>query len=345
MKLRVVRVDLPLKHVFATSKRSISVVRSVMVELEQDGLRGYGEVYEDTFYGMYIEDIAAVITKCKDYVERYALADPIAFMRHLDPALKKNKFAQCAVDCAACDLWGKMKNKPLWKIWGLTKDRLPVSSYTLGLDSIDRMEERLAEQPDWSIYRIKLGEKDDMNILAALRQKTKAAFYVDVNGGWNVKTAIQNLEPMQRIGVELLEQPLPADDWDGMAKLKKEMKKRNITFPVFADESWRTVDDIDKCAEVFDGINVKLNKCGGLNPARQVMAKVKHLGLRLSSANTVESTIGVSATAQLAPLLNYIGADGPLQIEKKVGVGVRAENGKLVYPPDESGTGARGPFR
>ena len=149
---------------------------------------------------------------------------------------------------------------------------------------------------------------------------------------------------MKDLNVELLEQPLPADDWDGMKKLRKEIKKKNYDIPVFADESWRTEEDIDRCVDLFDGINLKLPKCGGVTPARLLAAKAKHLGLRLMSASSIESTIGVSAICQLAPLFDFIGIDGPLLIEKKVGIGVHAEKGKLIYP-HENGTGVRTTFR
>ncbi len=344
MKLRIIRVDLPLKHVFTTSRSSVSVVRTIVVELEQDGLRGHGEAFEDPFYGTDIETMINVVEQCRELVEHYALADPVAFWRHLKPILGRNKFAQSAVDCAACDLWGKMKNKPLWKIWGLTLDQLPKSSLCIGLDSKDRILERFAESPDWPSYRIKLGEKNDMEILQLLRQQTTAPFRVDVNGAWDVDTVMKNLAVMKDLNVELIEQPLAADDWDGMKKLRKEIKKKNYEIPVFADESWKTEEDIDRCVDLFDGINLKLAKCGGLTPARQVVGKAKHLGLKLMSASSVESTIGVSAVCQLAPLLDYIGVDGPLMIEKKVGIGVHAEKGRLVFP-DENGTGVRPIFR
>ena len=344
MKLRAIRVDLPLKHVFATSRSSVSVVRTIVVELEQDGLRGHGEAYEDPYYDVDVEEMIALVEKCREPIERYALADPVALGRHLDPILGNNTFARSAVDCAACDLWGKMKNKPLWKIWGLSKDRVPYSSYGIGLDSLERIAERMAEEPDWPLYRIKLGEKDDLQILEMLRGMTKSPFQVDVNGGWNYQTAVKNLDALHQLGVELIEQPLPADDFAGTNKLRKEIKKRGYDIPVFADESWRTEDDLDRVAETFDGVNVKLVKCGGLTPARQFIAKAKHLGLKLMSANSVESTVGVSAIAQLAPLLDYIAVDGPLLIEKKVGTGVRTEKGKLIYP-DENGTGVRVSFR
>jgi L-alanine-DL-glutamate epimerase-like enolase superfamily enzyme len=344
MKLRIIRVDLPLKHVFETSQRSISVVRTILVELEQDGLRGHGEAYEDRLYNTNIEDMVDLLETCRELVEHYALADPVAFWRTLQPILKKNPFAQSAIDCAACDLWGKMKNKPLWKIWGLPTNQVPDSSYCIGLDSLERIADRMAEHPDWSIYRIKLGCKSDLQILQMLREKTNAPFHVDVNGGWSLETAIKRLEPLQQLGVELLEQPLAADNFTGMIRLKKEMKKRNCSIPIIADESWRTETDIERCAGLFDGINLKLVKCGGLIPARQLIAKAKHLGLKLTSANSIESTVGASAIGQLAPLLDYISIDGPLLIEKKVGHGVRTEKGKLIYP-DENGTGVRVPFR
>ncbi|MGL4593215.1 MAG: dipeptide epimerase, partial [Thermoguttaceae bacterium] len=113
MKLRTIRIDLPLKHVFTTSRRSVSVVRTVLVELEQDGLRGHGEAYEDPYYNVDIESMYDLIEKCRSLLDRYALADPVALSRHLAPILEQNTFAQSAVDCAACDLWGKIKNQPL----------------------------------------------------------------------------------------------------------------------------------------------------------------------------------------------------------------------------------------
>lgn len=344
MKLRIIRVDLPLKHVFTTSRNSFSVVRTIIVELEQDGLRGHGEAYEDAYYGAEIDQMIERIEACREKIESYALADPMAFWRYLAPILEQNAFARSAVDCAACDLWGKMKNKPLWKTWGGSLDNLPLSSYSIGLDSLVRIEERFDEMPDWPIYRIKLGDPLDMEILQMLRGKTKASFHVDVNGGWDVDTTLKRLPELVDLGVVLIEQPLEADDFEGMTKLKKAMKKKQIDIPIFADESWKTEDDLDRCVGLFDGINVKLAKCGGLTPARQFIAKAKHLGFKLSSANSVESTVGVSAAAQLAPMLDYIAADGPLLIEKKVGTGVSLDKGKLIYPK-ENGTGVKVSFR
>ncbi|MDR2643435.1 MAG: dipeptide epimerase [Planctomycetaceae bacterium] len=344
MKLRILRVDLPLKHVFTTSSKSNSVVRTIIVELEQDGLRGHGEVHEDVFYGETIESMVELLESCAERISRYALADTIAFGHFIDPILGKNYFARSAVDCAACDLWGKLKDRPLYKIWGLSADNLPYSSYSIGLDSLDRIAERFDEMPDWPAYRIKLGDSSDMQILEMLRKKTRAPFRVDVNGGWSVNTAIGYLERLREFGVESIEQPLAPNDWNGMEKLRKAMEQMKIDIPIFADESWKTEDDMERCVGFFDGLNIKLAKCGGLTLARRVIDKARKLGFKLTSANSVESTVGVSAVAQLASLFDYIAVDGPLLIEKKVGVGVWLDKGKLIYPK-ENGTGVRVTFR
>jgi len=344
MKLRLIRVDLPLKHVFINSRREVSVVRSVVVELEQDGLRGHGEVCEDSFYGVTVEDIQAWLERCQEKLDHYALADPVAFWNFMQPMFARKTFAQSALDCAAYDLWGKMWNRPLWKIWGLSRDNMPASSRSLGIDALDRLGERFDEIPDWTCYRIKLGSRSDIDMLRFLREKTTAPFFVDVNGGWTLKKAIEMIEPMKQFGVQLLEQPINALDFEGMAKLKKEMKKKKCDIPVFADESWRTVKDFERCAAVFDGVNIKLAKCGGLTPVRETIEKARSLGLKVAGANTVESTIGASAMAQIAPLLDYVGVDGPLLVDKKIGSGIRLDKGKILYP-DEGGTGVRVTFR
>jgi L-alanine-DL-glutamate epimerase-like enolase superfamily enzyme len=339
MKFRILRVDLPLKHVFTISRSSVSVVRTIVVELEQDGLRGYGEAQEDTYYDASVEGMVEVLEKVREKIESYVLADPVAFWRHLSPELQGNRFAQCALDVAACDLWGKMRERPLWRLWGMSLDQLPVSSFTIGIDSVERMVEKLKQNPDWPVYKIKLGTREDVEILRALRQETDAPFRVDVNGGWDVENTLAMLPHLEEANVEFLEQPLPIDDWEGMAKLKKK-----ASIPIFADESCQTADDLDRCAEVFDGVNIKLVKCGGLTPARQMIGKAKHLGLQTMMGCMVESTIGISAIAQLAPQLDYVDMDGPYLIDKKVGTGVELERGRIVYP-EEGGTGVQAFFR
>lgn len=339
MKLRVIRVDLPLKHVFTTSRNSVSVVRTIIVELEQDGLRGHGEACEDPYYGITVESMVKSIERIRPLLDKYALADPVALWNHLAPELGKNRFAQAAVDIAACDLWGQMKNRPLWKIWGYNPEAVPISSFDVGMDSIERVHEKLAETFDWPIYKVRLGAKDDFAILKTIREKTPAEFHVDVNGAWDTETALRNLKVLKDLHVTMIEQPLAPDNWEGMKKLKE-----NSDLPILADEAWMGSDDFTQIAEHFDGVNLKLTKCGGMTPARKMIAAAKEQGLKIAIGNAVESSVGVSATSQLAPLLDYVSLDGPLLIEKKVGTGLRLERGRLFYS-DDPGIGVRVSFR
>ncbi len=339
MRLRIHRVDLPLKHVFSSSQRSVSVVRTVVVELEQDGLRGYGEAYEAPYYNVTAENMLDAIERVRESVEKYALADPVAFWRHLDPVLSKCIFAQSAVDVAAYDLWGKMKNRPLWKIMGTSTDTVPISSHSIGIDSVEQVNEKFKEFPDWPLYRLKLGGRYDEETLRAVRALTASPFRVDVNGGWTLEKTLAMLPLLREMNVESIEQPLAHGNWNGMKKLRAK-----CDIPLIADESLRTEADLEKCAEYFDGVNIKILKFGGITRVRPLIGRAKELGLKIMMGNSVESTIGASATGQFAPQLDYIYTDGPLLIEKKVGYGVKLDRGRLLYP-EECGTGVRVFFR
>ena len=242
MRLRIFRRDLPLKHVMTVFRGTISRIRAINVELEQDGLRGFGEAYEDPHWGVSIEDMSLVLEKCKPLVADYALADPVAFARMVSDVVKDNVSAMAAIEMAACDLWGKLHNLPLWRIWRHDPRRpLPLSSYTLGLDSLYRILEKFSEQPDWPVYRVKLGSHDDMEILRELRKRTDAPFRLDVNGCWSCQKALEYLDELTTLNVELIEQPLHPDDVEGMKQLKKV-----CPIPLIADESCRTFDEIEK---------------------------------------------------------------------------------------------------
>ena len=314
---------------------TISVIRAVIVELEQDGLKGYGEAYEDQHWGIKVEDMLAALEGYREPISKYALADPYAFMRFIQPLVEEFPAASTALEMAACDLWGKMRNTPLWHAWRYKYDqsRLPLTSYTLGLDSLYRILEKFHEQPDWPIYRVKLGSHEDMIILRELRKRTNAPFRLDVNGCWTLQQALDYVDELKALNVELIEQPLHPEDRDGMKKLREV-----CSIPVIADESCRTFDEIEKCAGCFDGVNLKPVKFGGLIKTRQAVEKARSLGLKTMIGNTIETSIGASAVAQFALTLDYTYIDGPLLIEKKIGQGVRVCQGRIILPR-ENGIG------
>jgi L-Ala-D/L-Glu epimerase / N-acetyl-D-glutamate racemase len=195
------------------------------------------------------------------------------------------------------------------------------------------MVAKLNEFPGWPIYKIKLGTDRDLEIVRALRQHTNAIFRVDANCGWTAEQTIRNSFELKSLGVEFIEQPLKADQWDAMRRVRAQS-----VLPIIADESCIVESDVERCAGVFHGINIKLVKCGGLTPARRMIAKARQLGLSVMVGCMTESTVGISAIAQLLPLLDYVDMDGAVLLAKDIADGVRLDRGRCLYP-DRPGHG------
>ncbi len=184
MKLTLHRFDLPLRHVFTIARGSTEVSRTMIVELEQDGVRGYGEAGENRYYGASFENMSAALEAVRPRLESSSLHDPTALWEQLRPQLAANTFAQCALDIAVHDLWGKLRGQPVWKLWGLSIDDVPVTDYTIGIDTIEVMVAKMEEFAGWPVYKIKLGTPNDIEIVRELRKHTDAAFRVDANCAW-----------------------------------------------------------------------------------------------------------------------------------------------------------------
>src|SRR6476619_4251741 len=181
MKIRLHAYDLPLAHTFTISRESITSQPTLIVELTQDGISGYGEATSNKYYGFTIERMAGDLGAICEVLEAKTLADPAALWSDVQPRLADDPFALCALDQAAHDLWGKLRGQPVWKLWGLSTDKIPLSNYTIGIDSIDKMIAKLAECADWPIFKIKLGTDHDLEIIRELREHTAATFRVDAN--------------------------------------------------------------------------------------------------------------------------------------------------------------------
>jgi L-alanine-DL-glutamate epimerase-like enolase superfamily enzyme len=186
---------------------------------------------------------------------------------------------------------------------------------------------KLREMPGWPVYKIKLGTPDDLGIVRELRRHTDARFRVDANCGWNAEQTIELAPALRDLGVEFIEQPLPPGD--GAAA--RQAFERSV-LPLVADESCVTESDVDGCSGLFHGINIKLVKCGGLAAARRMIDRARALGLKVMAGCMTESTVGISALAQLLPLLDYVDMDGAVLLARDVATGVRLERGRCVYP-------------
>lgn len=334
MELNLKKYTLPLKHTFSISRESHDFQDTLIVSISKDGHTGYGEATSNPYYGITVESMIQEIQGIEPEINTYELTDPFNFHTFLAQKGLSN-FAICALDLAAHDLHGKLLNKPLHKIWKTDTDSYPTTNYTIGLDSIEKMVSKMKETP-WPIYKIKLGTDDDVAIVKELRNHTDAIFRIDANCAWSAKETIFNAPLLKDLGVEFLEQPLKADDWQGM-----EQVMHNSVLPVIADESCIVESDVEKCGLHFSGINIKLTKCGGLTPALRMIKMGKELGLKIMVGCMTESTVGISAIAQLLPQLDYVDMDGAMLLSKDIAEGVKiASDGKVIFP-QLGGSGVR----
>lgn len=326
MQLTLVPYRLELKHTFGISRESYDFQDSLVVVLSQNGKSGYGETTSNPYYKVTQESLIAEIERLKDKLEAYELDSPENFHAFLTE-LPLTNFAICALDLAANDLYGKLKGKPLHELWETTTDHYPITNYTIGIDSLDKMVAKMKEVP-WPIYKIKLGTDHDVQIIKELRKHTDAVFRVDANTAWTAQETINNSIALKDLGVEFIEQPLKADNWNGM----KEVMKASV-LPVIADESCIVEEDVSNCHGHFHGINIKLTKCGGLTPARRMITKARSLGLKVMVGCMTESSVGISAIAQLVPQLDYVDMDGAMLLKNDIATGIKILNdGQLVFP-------------
>lgn len=333
MKLTIRPYNLQLKHTFTISYDSRDTQDTLIVELQDGDFSGYGEATSNPYYGVTIESMVAVLENIRPQIENYPLTTPEEFWTAMHPFLKEHSFVQCALDIAANDLYGKKLGKPLYKIWELQTDTMPLTNYTIGIDTVEKMVQKMKEVP-WPLYKIKLGTKDDVAIIRELRKHTDAIFRVDANCAWGVEETIENARIFAGLNVEFIEQPMKADHMEGM----KEVYKRSA-LPLIADESCIEESDVAKCYGYFHGINIKLVKCGGLTPARRMIANARKLGMKVMIGCMTESSIGISAIAQLLPMLDYVDMDGALLLKEDIASGVTIDYGKVSFPA-ENGTGA-----
>tara|TARA_R110002020_G_scaffold117986_1_gene269637 strand:- start:35307 stop:36320 length:1014 start_codon:yes stop_codon:yes gene_type:complete len=326
MDIQLKKYVLPLEYTFSISRESRDFQDSLIVCLSLDGKTGYGEATANPYYNITVESMQRELEGIREELESFPFTVPQELHAFLVNKGISN-FAQCAMDLAAHDLYGKMVGKPLHRIWNTDALTYPITNYTIGLDSIPKMLEKMQQKP-WPIYKIKLGTGDDVGIVRELRKHTDAVFRVDANCAWSATETILYAPQLRDLGVEFIEQPLKADDWKGMERVAHE-----TVLPIMADESCILESDVEKCGLHFNGINIKLTKCGGLTPALRMIAKGKELGLKVMVGCMTESTVGISAIAQLLPQLDYVDMDGAMLLKEDIADGVKIlEGGKVVFP-------------
>ncbi len=337
MELHARTLDLHTRHPFIIARGGHTHFRTVLVTLrDQDGLEGIGEAAATAYYGETVDTVTAVLG---DYAAQLG-NDPwaiAAIEERLQHTVGRNPAARAALSMALHDLLGRRVGQPLWRLWGLDPQRVPQTTFTVGLDTLDRIASKAAEAvaDGYPILKVKLGGEDDAGVLAAIRSAHAGEIRVDANAAWSAATAIRILPMLAEFGVTLLEQPVPADDIEGLRRVRQA-----ASIPVMADESCVTSADIPRLVGVVDGINIKLAKCGSLREAHRMIAIARAHHLQVMLGCMIESSVGITAAAHLAPLADYLDLDGAALLADDPFIGVTIAGG-AVRLPDAPGLGVR----
>jgi L-alanine-DL-glutamate epimerase-like enolase superfamily enzyme len=311
VKLTCEVLDLRTRHAFNIAREAAPPMRhSVWVRLRDDeGNEGWGEAAATPYYGETVETVAAVLPRLEAALQGAADGDPFAIERiepALDLAIGLNPSAKSAISAALHDLIGKRLGVPVWKLWGLDPAAAPKSSFTIGIDDLEVMREKVREAAGYPILKIKVGTDHDEQILAMIRDEApEAVVRVDANTGYTAKQAIRACDMLEAYGVEFVEQPLPPADLEGLRLLR-----RRARLPIIADESCLTSTDIPQLVGAVDGVNIKLAKCGSLREAIRIVHAARAHGMQVMLGCMIESTLAIAAAVQLAPLMDYVDLDG-----------------------------------
>lgn len=335
-KLETEVIRLKLRHTWTTTMSSSDYRDTLHVRYTRDGITGYGEgapivrYHEDAPGGQKaLESIRAMLIS----------ADPWKFDRLMGQVFRQveGQFAaKAALDIALMDWIGKRLNVPLFRYFGLDPVDAPVTTFSIGMDDPKTTKQKIEEADAFPVLKIKVGVGDDEATIAAVRAVTKKPIRVDANEGWKTKEeAVRKINWLESQGVQFVEQPLPA----AMLEETRWVRGR-VHLPLIADEACLDASAIPKLADAFDGVNIKLDKAGGIMQAYRMILMAKGLGMKTMLGCMVSSSCSVTAAAHLSPLVDYADLDGNLLISNDPYSGILVEKGKLILP-DRPGLGLK----
>ncbi|GCF13028.1 dipeptide epimerase [Haloarcula mannanilytica] len=339
MNWTVDRYDLPLSNPFGIARETSETSETVVVELTHEGTTGIGAVTPSAYYGESAASVAETLPSLCQTVDR--IGDPHAqqrIERELDDHAPDQPAARMAVSIAVHDLAARCLDLPLYRQWGLDPAAIPPTTYTVGIDTPERMAEKASEAAasGFGRLKVKLGTDDDRARLDAVREAAPdAELRVDANAAWTAEEAIDKTAWLADAGVTMLEQPVEADDIDGLRRVTAATE-----IPVAADESCVTASDVPRVADACDIVNAKLVKCGGLRPATRLLHTAEAHGLDLMLGCMVESNASIAAAVHLAPLVDYLDLDGALLLESDPYTGMPLDGDVFDLTSVSVGTGA-----
>ncbi|MDI6449590.1 dipeptide epimerase [Anaerobaca lacustris] len=325
---------LTLKHTWTIARNSSDYKDNVFVRIERDGAVGWGEAAPNVRYGESAEKTLAVLERTRPLLESADWFEYVDLRRRWETFTKDQTCAGAALDMAVLDWVGGKLGVPLWRLFGLDGSKAPITTFSIGIDTPNVVRQKVREAADFPVLKIKVGRDNDAEILAAVRDVTDCPLRVDANEGWRDKhLALDRILWLQDLGVELIEQPMPAAMLDETAWLRD-----RVDIPIIADEAVKDAADIPKLAQAYDGINIKLMKSGGIQEAMRMIHVARALDMKIMLGCMIASSVSITAAAHLSPLIDYADLDGNLLIADDPFTGVTVERGRLVLP-DRPGLG------
>jgi len=328
-------LELRTKHPVIIARGGQSDYQTIWVRLRDgDGNEGWGEAAPTKFYGETPESVLSALNlyACEMPDNPFDLEET---ERRWATKLRRNPAARSALSAALHDLVGKRLGVPVYRLWGLDPAKAPMSTFTIGLDTPEKIRAKVLEAAQYPILKIKLGTDRDVEILRTIRDTTDKEIRVDANCGWTVKRAIAMLPVLAEFGVTVLEQPLPPNELDGLAEIT-----RRASIPVIADESCETAVDIPRLVGKVDGINIKLAKCGSLREAVRMIAVARAHGMMVMVGCMIESSLGITAAAHFTPLVDIVDLDGAALLANDPFQGASIDGGRVTLP-EGPGLGVR----
>lgn len=337
MQLRFRPVELEMRHTFTIAGFSRDVCPSMLVEIEYDGVVGYGEGGLPPYMtGQTAERAGQFLSKVDlgRFPDPFMVEEILGWVDAIEPGMT---CAKSAVDIALHDLIGKLLGLPCHRLFGYNAAQAPDTSYTIGIDTEEMIRRKTLEAEPYKILKVKLGvdERTDKMLVGTIRSMTDKPMVVDANQGWGDKHyALEMIHWLAERGIRMVEQPLPKHELESMAWVTE-----RSPLPVYADESCQRLEDVARLHGVVNGINIKLIKCTGLHEARKMIAAAEALGMKAMIGCTTESSCALSAAAQLAPRMDFADLDGNLLIANDGFDGMKIVDGKITLN-DRPGIGA-----
>jgi L-alanine-DL-glutamate epimerase-like enolase superfamily enzyme len=309
LQIQYKNIQTPFQYPFVTAHGTKTHQAALLIAITMNGITGYGEAPAIHYYQVSVESMIDELLAKISILQKYAFTTPDRFWHFCHHLFPENPFLVCALDMAYWDMFAKIKRQKIYEIWNLRWEHIPLTDYTIGMDNIEGMLEKIKQHP-MPIYKIKVGNQQDAAHLKTIRAHTDAIIRIDANASWTLSDAIQLLPLLEALQIELIEQPFAKEQFAETKQL------RDLTaIPIIADESCVSEKDVAICAEYFDGINIKLTKCGGITPAFRMIQEAKKKNLKVMMGCMSETEIGTYAIAQFLPLLDYVDMDGPLLLQ------------------------------